>query len=322
MRSNSMRYIAIFLATLVALVAPATADDADGADRVPALIAEAHELLAAGEMSQAVTKLETVDRLTNGQSVDALLLLAIVHNNIGKPEAAIDFAEKALELDLPPVQTADAHFQLGLAHLTRAAPEGGGSWSRRDLRRAETALRKAVQLEGPRVIEAKAHLGYVLVLRENQKSTPSKEGYDEGFALARERYEDGSPGSGMAIARHVLCGSPTCEPYEAPKESTVPLSSSSDGDDSEKGPVLRPKKVTPDSVPGMTYAQRNGIRGKIVAQATITVEGRLADIRILQGLPFGMNEMVVEDLRHWRFEPATQDGEPVAIMYNAIFNYP
>ncbi|MEM8931610.1 MAG: energy transducer TonB [Acidobacteriota bacterium] len=316
MSSTPMRYAAIVLAALIASTPPCVGDA--GNDQTSALIAEAHELSAAGEIEEAIAKLEQVDASTGGASLDAALLLAILSNNAGETKDAIRYAKKALDLDPPSDQAADAHFQLGIAHLNRAAPDSGGSWSSRGLRRAEEALREAVRLEGPRVLEAKAHLGYVLVLRENQKSTPTEAGYDDAFALARERYEDGSPGSGLAVARHVLCGSPTCEPYVPSRERTVPMASLlGEG----KGAVQPPKRLTPDSIPGITYARSHGVRGKVVAIGVVTAEGRLADIRIVEGLPLGINEMVVDDLRRRRYEPATQDGEPVPVTINMTFTY-
>ena len=324
---SSIRCLVVVLTSVIALSSPAFGDNMFDDDKfdddlhIPAavLLSQAHEHLSSGDTASAIQKLEAADRLAGGRSVDALLLLAIAQNSAGDPKKAIEAAKRALELDPDGNQAADVYFQIGLAELNSAAPDEGGQWSRRSLRRAESALREAVRLDGPRVLEAKAHLAYVVVLRENQKSKPSKAGYDEGLSLARERYEDGSPGSGMALARQVLCGSPTCEPFAPPGERADQDPESEDS--STKGPVLPPKKLTPGSVPGMDHARRYGVRGRIVIQAMVTVEGRLADIRIVEGLPFGLNEMVVDELRRRRFEPATQDGKPVEVNYSATFTY-
>ncbi|MGC2529619.1 MAG: energy transducer TonB [Candidatus Acidiferrum sp.] len=57
------------------------------------------------------------------------------------------------------------------------------------------------------------------------------------------------------------------------------------------------------------------INGSVVLEATVTEDGRAADIRVLKGLPFGMNEQAVKSISQWRFRPATgEDGKPVSVL--------
>ncbi|MGC1617545.1 MAG: energy transducer TonB [Candidatus Acidiferrum sp.] len=57
------------------------------------------------------------------------------------------------------------------------------------------------------------------------------------------------------------------------------------------------------------------INGSVVLQATVTEDGRAADIRVLKGMPFGMNEQAVKSVSGWKFKPATGEaGKPVSVL--------
>lgn len=56
------------------------------------------------------------------------------------------------------------------------------------------------------------------------------------------------------------------------------------------------------------------IDGAVVLLATVTEDGRAADIRVLKGMPFGMNEQAVKSVSEWKFKPSTDgDGKPIAV---------
>ena len=38
------------------------------------------------------------------------------------------------------------------------------------------------------------------------------------------------------------------------------------------------------------------------------------DTRVLNGLPFGLNEAAITAVREWQFKPARREGEPVPCM--------
>jgi len=61
-------------------------------------------------------------------------------------------------------------------------------------------------------------------------------------------------------------------------------------------------------------ARRAKLNGMVVLQATITPQGEVSDIAVVKGPGFGLERNAVEDVRNWRFKPATdQDGKPVAV---------
>jgi len=77
-----------------------------------------------------------------------------------------------------------------------------------------------------------------------------------------------------------------------------------------------PKKIAgPD--PQYTDAARTAkTAGLVVVASTIDREGCLRGAKVLQGLPNGLSEAVLEAVRFWVYSPATQDGKPLPVFYN------
>jgi TonB family protein len=88
-----------------------------------------------------------------------------------------------------------------------------------------------------------------------------------------------------------------------------------------KGEVQHPRKI--DSPPPLytKVAKEEGLQGIVILQALIDEQGRVAEVEVVKGLPLGLTEAAIDALRQWTFEPATLDGEPVAVFYNLTFNF-
>jgi hypothetical protein len=69
----------------------------------------------------------------------------------------------------------------------------------------------------------------------------------------------------------------------------------------------RPPVLTP-------YAREHRLQGLVVAKCVITGTGALEDCCIVKGVD-GLNGVVLEAVRTWRYEPVTVDGRPVDIAY-------
>jgi periplasmic protein TonB len=50
-------------------------------------------------------------------------------------------------------------------------------------------------------------------------------------------------------------------------------------------------------------------------------DGRLHDIRTVQGLPYGLTENAIEAAKKIRFQPAIRDGKPVSVRTVLEFNF-
>jgi len=67
------------------------------------------------------------------------------------------------------------------------------------------------------------------------------------------------------------------------------------------------------SMPNPPYseeARRFAMSGFILAEAIVTTEGRLENVRIINGLPGGLNGQTITTLGTWRCKPAVKDGHP------------
>jgi TonB family protein len=96
------------------------------------------------------------------------------------------------------------------------------------------------------------------------------------------------------------------------------------------GDALRKAKVDGTGLPYCTYmpgpsyseeARKLGINGSVMAEAVVTVQGKLEHIRIVHGLPSGMNENTIEALQTWRCEPALQNGKPVPTLVKFTISF-
>jgi TonB family protein len=68
-------------------------------------------------------------------------------------------------------------------------------------------------------------------------------------------------------------------------------------------------------------ARRTSVSGTIVLEAIVATDGRLKNIRVIRGLPAGLNENWLKTLATWRCKPATSEGKPVASIVNFQINF-
>jgi hypothetical protein len=89
------------------------------------------------------------------------------------------------------------------------------------------------------------------------------------------------------------------------------------------GEAVYPAGADGTSSPKCTYmpnppyseeARKSQLTGIIDTEAIINSRGTLEDIRIVIGLPAGLNETTLAAMKTWRCEPAQKDGKPVAAL--------
>ena len=86
-----------------------------------------------------------------------------------------------------------------------------------------------------------------------------------------------------------------------------------DPEDQQAEPVLTPaRRVTYDPPEYPAIARRMGVQGDVIVRATITPEGDVTDIVVVRSIRL-LDEAAVEAVRQWKFDPATQDGVPIAV---------
>lgn len=78
--------------------------------------------------------------------------------------------------------------------------------------------------------------------------------------------------------------------------------------------VSPPKCHYMPNPPYTERARESKLSGTVLAEAVINSEGKLENVRIVQGLPGGLNEMTIATMKTWQCNPAQKNGKPVPFL--------
>jgi TonB family protein len=87
------------------------------------------------------------------------------------------------------------------------------------------------------------------------------------------------------------------------------------------GDVRAPEKIVSPQPQYTEIARKARIQGVVIVQAIIDKEGRVTNVKVLKGLPMGLEAAAVDAIKQWRFKPATLNGRPVTVYYNLTVNF-
>lgn len=68
-------------------------------------------------------------------------------------------------------------------------------------------------------------------------------------------------------------------------------------------------------------ARRRGITGEVVLEIVVRADGAVGDIRLLDGLGYGLDQRAVDAVRQWRFSPARRQGRPVDVLVEVAVEF-
>jgi TonB family protein len=68
-------------------------------------------------------------------------------------------------------------------------------------------------------------------------------------------------------------------------------------------------------------ARRNGVQGNVVLNVLFAADGTVTSIRVVSGLPDGLNESAIEAAKKIRFKPAMRNGQPVSFRDDLHFSF-
>jgi len=262
-----------------------------------------------GKYENAIRTFAKADRLSGGGSTTAYLGLATAHLQLSHFGEAMLQADKALAVATLPYEQAVAYNLLGTAlwRTCQVIPYGQKDDREPTLTRAESALRNALDLTVGDMAIAWSNLALVL---EQQGSLAEAEG-------ALQEYLERAPGNTSAEARlaqiqvRLAWKAQTTQAIENGKLFKV----------TDSGNVLPPQKI---STPPPQYTEMDRearIQGIVILGAIIDEEGYVTDATILKGVSEGLNEAALRAVWKWKFEPATKNGLPVAVIYNLTVNF-
>lgn len=82
-----------------------------------------------------------------------------------------------------------------------------------------------------------------------------------------------------------------------------------------------PRKLSGGAPEYTEMARRARIQGVVVLEVLVDRDGRVAEAKVLKGLPMGLDDEAVRAVRAWTFEPATQDGAAVAVLTSVTVEF-
>ena len=62
-------------------------------------------------------------------------------------------------------------------------------------------------------------------------------------------------------------------------------------------------------------------QGTVVLWMVVDESGGVRDVRVQRALGAGLDDKAVDAVRRWRFDPATLNGNPVAVQINVEVNF-
>jgi protein TonB len=87
------------------------------------------------------------------------------------------------------------------------------------------------------------------------------------------------------------------------------------------GDVLAPKKISGTDPVYTEPARKARVQGIVILEAIIDANGNVTDLRVLKGLPLGLEDAAVNAVKRWKFQPGTLNGRPVPVYYNLTVNF-
>ena len=89
-----------------------------------------------------------------------------------------------------------------------------------------------------------------------------------------------------------------------------------------KNPTFKKLRILSKPDAGYTEeARRNNVSGQVVLHVLFAETGRINQISVVRGLPFGLTERAIAAARQIEFEPAELDGKKVAYPLVVVYNF-
>lgn len=88
------------------------------------------------------------------------------------------------------------------------------------------------------------------------------------------------------------------------------------------GSGIQPPRLLAEVKPDYTEdARRRGIEGEVVLEIVVRRDGRVGDVRVLQGLGAGLDQQAIQAVRRWSFAAATRKGRPVDVIVEVAVEF-
>ena len=85
--------------------------------------------------------------------------------------------------------------------------------------------------------------------------------------------------------------------------------------------VLPPRLLREVKAAYTEEARVRNLAGEVVLEIVVRRDGSVGDVKLITGLPSGLNERAVAAVRQWRFAPATRLGQPVDVIVEVAVEF-
>jgi len=85
--------------------------------------------------------------------------------------------------------------------------------------------------------------------------------------------------------------------------------------------MTRPEPVHQVQPRYTELARRAGVQGTVIVEAIIDEQGNVDNVRVLRGLPMGLDREAVTAVQQWKFRPAMMGSKPVKIYFTLTVNF-
>lgn len=87
------------------------------------------------------------------------------------------------------------------------------------------------------------------------------------------------------------------------------------------GSVKKPELITQIKPVYTELARKARVAGTVIVEAIIDERGNVTNVRVLKGLPMGLDRSAADAVEKWKFRPATLEGRPVKVYYVLTVNF-
>jgi protein TonB len=85
--------------------------------------------------------------------------------------------------------------------------------------------------------------------------------------------------------------------------------------------VLPPRLLREVKAGYTESARRANLEGEVVLEIVVRRDGSVGDVKLLRGLPEGLNERAIAAVRQWRFTPATRHSQAVDVIVEVAVEF-
>ncbi len=84
---------------------------------------------------------------------------------------------------------------------------------------------------------------------------------------------------------------------------------------------MKPRILFQEKARYTEQARQNRVQGTVLVSAVFTADGRITSVRVVRGLPDGLNEEAIKAAQKIRFTPAMKNGQPVSTRMSMEFSF-